>query len=131
MSVCVFYRLFSASSLKFSLTLVQRAWETHELCFQSVGGSDFSFSSIEVLSLFLCCAPECVSEQCCVSGVRKSCFAAFPLQDNLERWEGHESGLSLLSNIIAVLWKGGIWFLQWPSMKVPSTRGLRGAASDF
>lgn len=33
----------------------------------------------------------CVSEQCCVSGVRKSCCVIFPLQDNLERWEDHES----------------------------------------
>lgn len=47
------------------------------------GGSIFSFYSIRVWGLFLCSAPGWFSQQWCVSGVRKSYFIVFPLQDNL------------------------------------------------
>lgn len=41
------------------------------------------YSCLLVWGLSPCCAAGCLSEQCWVSGVRKSYFIVFPLQDNL------------------------------------------------
>lgn len=81
MHACVFYRLFSATSLKLSHP-GDESMGTQKPCFQFGVVQVFHFHLL-VWGLFPCCAAGCLSEQCWVSGVRKLYFIVFPLEDNL------------------------------------------------